>query len=38
LSFGGGVSPETPAENIDALLRAARNWRGPAPASGAKEF
>jgi uroporphyrinogen-III decarboxylase len=33
LSFGGGVSPETPAENIDALLRAARSW----PASGAKE-
>lgn len=27
LSFGGGVSPDTPAENIDALLRAARNWR-----------
>ena len=30
LSFGGGVSPDTPAENIDALLRAARNWRPPA--------
>lgn len=27
LSFGGGVSPDTPAENIDALLRAARNWQ-----------
>jgi len=27
LSFGGGVSPETPAENIDALLSAAREWR-----------
>jgi uroporphyrinogen-III decarboxylase len=26
LSFGGGVSPGTPAENIDALLEAARNW------------
>ena len=26
LSFGGGVSPGTPAENIDALLRAAREW------------
>lgn len=38
LSFGGGVSPETPAENIDALLRAARNWRGTAPESGAREF
>lgn len=27
LSFGGGVSPGTPAENIDALLKAAREWR-----------
>ena len=27
LSFGGGVSPGTPAENIDALLRAAREWK-----------
>jgi uroporphyrinogen decarboxylase len=26
LSFGGGVSPDTPAENIDALLQAARAW------------
>jgi len=26
LSFGGGVSPETPAENIDALIRAAQHW------------
>jgi uroporphyrinogen-III decarboxylase len=26
LSFGGGVSPGTPAENIDALLKAAREW------------
>ena len=26
LSFGGGVSPGTPAENIDAMLRAARHW------------
>jgi uroporphyrinogen decarboxylase len=26
LSFGGGVSPATPAENIDALLKAAREW------------
>jgi uroporphyrinogen decarboxylase len=26
LSFGGGVSPGTPAENIDALLEAARTW------------
>jgi uroporphyrinogen-III decarboxylase len=28
LSFGGGVSPGTPPENIDALVRAARSWRG----------
>ncbi len=27
LSFGGGVSPETPPENIDALLKTAREWR-----------
>ncbi len=27
LSFGGGVSPGTPAENIDALLAAARDYR-----------
>jgi uroporphyrinogen-III decarboxylase len=26
LSFGGGVSPGTPPENIDALLDAARAW------------
>lgn len=26
LSFGGGVSPGTKPENIDALLRAARTW------------
>ncbi len=26
LSFGGGVSPGTPPENIDALLKAARDW------------
>jgi uroporphyrinogen-III decarboxylase len=26
LSFGGGVSPGTPPENIDALLGAAREW------------
>ena len=26
LSFGGGVSPGTPPESIDALLRAAREW------------
>lgn len=27
LSFGGGVSPDTPAANVDALLIAARTWR-----------
>lgn len=27
LSFGGGVSPGTVPENIDALLRAARKWK-----------
>jgi uroporphyrinogen-III decarboxylase len=26
LSFGGGVSPGTPPENIDAMLKAARDW------------
>jgi len=29
LSFGGGVSPETPAANVDALLEAAHTWRNP---------
>jgi uroporphyrinogen decarboxylase len=28
LSFGGGVSPGTPPENIDALLETARTWSG----------
>jgi uroporphyrinogen-III decarboxylase len=28
LSFGGGVSPGTPAENIDALIEAAEGWTG----------
>jgi uroporphyrinogen-III decarboxylase len=27
LSFGGGVSPGTPAENVDALIEAACKWR-----------
>jgi len=27
LSFGGGVSPETPPENIDALIHAAQVWQ-----------
>ena len=27
LSFGGGVSPGTPPENIDAMLHAARTWK-----------
>jgi uroporphyrinogen-III decarboxylase len=26
LSFGGGVSPDTPSENVDALLCTAREW------------
>jgi uroporphyrinogen decarboxylase len=26
LSFGGGVSPGTPPENVDALLQAAKDW------------
>lgn len=26
LSVGGGVSPDTPPENLDAILEAARNW------------
>lgn len=37
LSFGGGVSPQTPVENIDALLRAARVWPGRSLTSGTKE-
>jgi uroporphyrinogen-III decarboxylase len=28
LSFGGGVSPDTPPENIDALVQAAKEWKG----------
>ncbi|MEW5961730.1 MAG: hypothetical protein AB1801_28765, partial [Chloroflexota bacterium] len=31
LSVGGGVSPDMPAENIDAMLAAARAWT-PNPA------
>jgi uroporphyrinogen-III decarboxylase len=31
LSVGGGVSPEMPAENIDAMLQAARDWVKPSP-------
>ncbi len=31
LSVGGGVSPGMPAENIDALLEAARTWVKPSP-------
>lgn len=27
LSFGGGVSPGTPPENIDALVKAAQDWQ-----------
>lgn len=29
LSLGGGVSPQTPPENIDALLQASRDWSYP---------
>ena len=29
LSFGGGVSPGTKPENIDALLKAAQDWKQP---------
>jgi uroporphyrinogen decarboxylase len=29
LSLGGGVSPDMPAENIDAMLAAARAWSAP---------
>jgi uroporphyrinogen decarboxylase len=31
LSVGGGVSPDMPAENIDAMLAAARTWTPPPP-------
>ena len=31
LSFGGGVSPGTPAENVDALLEAAREYKSQIP-------
>ena len=37
LSFGGGVSPGAPAENIDALLQAARTWRKPSSSPTGKE-
>jgi len=37
LSFGGGVSPGTLPENIDALLQAARTWRKPAVSPTSKE-
>ncbi len=36
LSVGGGVSPDMPAENIDAMLAAARDWiRSAEPVDGA---
>lgn len=31
LSVGGGVSPDMPAENIDAMVEAARTWIKPSP-------
>jgi uroporphyrinogen-III decarboxylase len=34
LSVGGGVSPDMPAENIDAMLAAARDWIRPAEPVG----
>lgn len=30
LSVGGGVSPDTPAESLDAMLETARHWKTPA--------
>jgi uroporphyrinogen-III decarboxylase len=32
LSVGGGVSPDMPAENMDAMLETARTWVKPSPA------
>jgi uroporphyrinogen-III decarboxylase len=32
LSVGGGVSPGTPPESLDAMLEVARAWPKPAPA------
>jgi uroporphyrinogen decarboxylase len=31
LSFGGGTSPDTLPENIDALVRATQIWQAPSP-------
>lgn len=31
LSMGGGVSPDTPAASLDAMVAAAKSWRPPAP-------
>jgi hypothetical protein len=31
LSMGGGVSPDTPAASLDAMVDAARDWQPPAP-------
>jgi uroporphyrinogen decarboxylase len=31
LSVGGGVSPDTPAESLDAMLETARDWTQPPP-------
>ena len=28
LSFGGGVSPDTPPDNIDALVQVVHDWSG----------
>jgi len=34
LSVGGGVSPDMPAENMDAMLDVARTWTKPATPPG----
>jgi uroporphyrinogen-III decarboxylase len=31
LSVGGGVSPDTPPQNLDAMLKVARTWSKPSP-------
>jgi uroporphyrinogen decarboxylase len=31
LSMGGGVSPDTPAASLDAMVATARAWQAPAP-------
>jgi len=38
LSVGGGVSPDTPAASLDAMLDVARQWRSPAAPPGDQEW